>query len=131
MALPSLLRRSVSRAAPLAARFLSGHASLHTYTPSLYAVVQSNLAAKVVAPTLFRNYSASSTALKTSSTSDQTLLKVIDAEIVCAEETDENPEVFLLIRIVVLFLFFLFLFCKMYLLTHTIASVEFRTLDLW
>lgn len=44
-------------------------------------------------PTLFRNYSASSAALKTTNTSDQTLVKVIDAEIVCAEESDENPEV--------------------------------------
>ncbi|KAK1377982.1 Mitochondrial glycoprotein [Heracleum sosnowskyi] len=93
MALPSLLRRSVSRAAPLAARFLSGQSNLPTHTPSLYAVVQSNLAARVVAPTSFRSYSASSSALKTTNTSDQTLVKVIDAEIVCAEESDENPEV--------------------------------------
>ncbi|KAL8102909.1 uncharacterized protein At2g39795, mitochondrial-like [Apium graveolens] len=93
MALPSLLRRSVSRAAPLAARFISGKSNLHTHTPSLYAVVQSNLAAKVVVPTAFRNYSASSAALKTTNTSDQTLVKIIDAEIVCAEESDENPEV--------------------------------------
>lgn len=93
MALPSLLRRSVSRAAPLAGRFLTGKTNLHTHTPSLYAAVQSNLAAKVAVPTAFRNYSDSSAAVKTINTSDQTLVKVIDDEIVCAEESDENPEV--------------------------------------
>ncbi|KAL1806160.1 hypothetical protein ACET3Z_029228 [Daucus carota] len=93
MALPSLLRRSASRAAPLAARFFSGQINLHTYTPILYSVLKSNLASKIVVPTPVRSYSASSAAVKTTNTSDQTLVKVIDAEIVCAEESDENPEV--------------------------------------
>ena len=48
-------------------------------------------------PTPVRSYSASSAAVKTTNTSDQTLVKVIDAEIVCAEESDENPEVVFII----------------------------------
>ena len=80
MAFTSILRRSASSLAPLATRLVRGQRSYHAAV--FTAINHSSFAARkpTIAPQNPRYYFKA----------DDSLLRVIDAEIQCAEETDEQ-----------------------------------------
>ncbi|KAM1219280.1 hypothetical protein PS1_046765 [Malus domestica] len=87
MAFTSILRRSASSLAPLASRLARGQRSYHGAVAT--AVNRFNFSRKHTQPTPFvptpRYYSSHS--------SDQSLIRVIESEIKCAEETEDLDKV--------------------------------------
>ncbi|KAM1579548.1 hypothetical protein ACFXTI_041475 [Malus domestica] len=87
MAFTSILRRSASSLAPLASRLARGQRSYHGAVVT--AVNRFNFSRKHTQPTPFvptpRYYSSHS--------SDQSLIRVIESEIKCAEETEDLDKV--------------------------------------
>lgn len=94
MALSTVLRRTASTVVPLAARFIGGQRYNHHYAALFSAVKHSDLTKKIIpntSPFPSTHHYSSSPALKRPS-SDESLLRVLDSELQCAEES-ENLEV--------------------------------------
>lgn len=89
MALTSILRRSTSRVVPLAARFIGGQRYHHHHHAALLSAVNRSDVAGKMLPGSFssvRHYSSRPS-------SDQSLIRVIESEIKCAEESGDLDEV--------------------------------------
>ncbi|KAK2968550.1 hypothetical protein RJ640_009395 [Escallonia rubra] len=91
MALTTILRRSASAAAPLAARLIGGQR--HHHCSALFSAVKhANLPQNLSFPAAFRRFSAASPAVQKPS-ADEKLVRVIESEIRCAQEADDQGEV--------------------------------------
>lgn len=101
MALNSLIRSSMKRAAPLAGRLLGGQRLIHHHSPSPLFAAAAAVTPRQFAPSSFfpaRNY-ASPAAKRPSN--DQSLLEIIESEIAFAKESvEESNEVNYIICIV-------------------------------
>lgn len=91
----AIIRRSASRVAPFAARFIGGERHYdYRHSSALLsaaAIKQTHLSRKLILPTSFSSVRHCSSSLKRPS-SDESLLKVIESEIICAEEYNEANE---------------------------------------
>ncbi|KAM7494866.1 hypothetical protein LguiB_029475 [Lonicera macranthoides] len=89
MALTTILRRSASRVLPLTARFIGGQRYHHQASAALFSAVnRSDVAGKMI-PGSFSSVCHYSSR----PSSDQSLIRVIDSEIKCAEESDDHDAV--------------------------------------
>ncbi|KAK9068887.1 hypothetical protein SSX86_013003 [Deinandra increscens subsp. villosa] len=92
MAFTSVLRRSASSLTPLAGRLLSGQRNFHHHSGGAFSVAMNHTDHKIISNNFPRYCSSANSPVLKRPSSDDSLVKVLESEIKCSEESFEQDE---------------------------------------